>query len=116
MAHIDENRLLEKLIEDPNWCLFYHRDQVRQLLPSMTKAFVLVNTIEAGLIKKLREKSAQIEESPRIIANEGWILAERYVRRYPYNWVLIFKRKEEVLEISVPEEVWRAFDGIPGEE
>lgn len=41
---------------------------------------------------------------------ESWRLVERYCERYPSDWRLVFKRGDEVLEVSVPEEVWRAFD------
>jgi hypothetical protein len=43
---------------------------------------------------------------------ESWVLVERYVARYPHDWRLVFKRDDEVLEVAVPEEVWRAFDLI----
>jgi hypothetical protein len=42
--------------------------------------------------------------------SESWRLVERYVERYPDDWRLVFRRGDEVLEVSVPEEVWRAFD------
>lgn len=32
------------------------------------------------------------------------------VSHYPSDWRLVFKRGDETLEVSVPEEVWRAFD------
>lgn len=42
-----------------------------------------------------------------------WMLVERYVEHYPDDWRLVFRRGEEILEVTVPEDVWRAFDGIP---
>ena len=44
-----------------------------------------------------------------------WLLVERYCERYPSDWRLVFKRGGEVLEVSVPEDVWRAFDAALGE-
>lgn len=44
---------------------------------------------------------------------EQWRLAERYVERYPDDWRLLFRRGDEVLEVAVPEDVWRAFDTGP---
>lgn len=41
---------------------------------------------------------------------ESWRLVERYCERYPSDWRLVFRRDDEVLEVQVPEEVWRAFD------
>lgn len=44
---------------------------------------------------------------------EGWRLVERYCERYPSDWRLVFRRDDGcTLEISVAEEVWRAFDLI----
>lgn len=43
---------------------------------------------------------------------EQWRLVERYVKHYPDDWRLVFRRGDTVLEVTVPEDVWRAFDGI----
>lgn len=114
MAHISKEELLQLLITDPNWCIHYHRDKVKQLLPALTKAYVLTTTIEKGLLKELREKSKEDNQKPVSIKDENWILVERYVRRYPYDWVLIFKQNNELIEISVSEDIWRSFD-VKGE-
>lgn len=42
----------------------------------------------------------------------GWVLVERWCEHYPDDWRLLFKRDETTLEVSVPEDVWRAFDGV----
>lgn len=110
MAYITKEELLRMLIKDPSWVIHYHRDRVKQLLPELTKAYILTETIEEGLIKELRQKSREIDQNPLSIKGENWLLIERYVRRYPYDWAMVFKRGEELLEISVPEEAWRAFD------
>lgn len=46
--------------------------------------------------------------------NENWILIERYVAKYPSDWRLVFKKGDTslVIDVQVPEEVWRAFDGL----
>lgn len=42
---------------------------------------------------------------------QPWHLVERYVESYVAgDFRCIFRRGDEVLEVSVPEEVWRAFD------
>lgn len=46
---------------------------------------------------------------------EQWRLVERYVERFPDDWRLLFRRGDEVLEVTVPEDVWRAF-GTSGPE
>jgi hypothetical protein len=62
------------------------------------------------------EASAHIHERPNPVlahSNENWVLVERYVNTYsPPDFRLVFKREQSVLEIIVPEEVWRAFDGL----
>lgn len=47
--------------------------------------------------------------------SENWMLVERYVEHYPDDWRLVFCRGDQVLEVTVPEAVWRAFD-TPGPE
>jgi hypothetical protein len=52
-------------------------------------------------------------ESRRVTSRaEKWELVERWVEHYPDDWRLLFKRGQETLEVQVPEDVWRAFDGI----
>lgn len=46
MAHLSDEILLHWLIKDPSWCLFYHRDQVRRMLPALAKSHVLITGIE----------------------------------------------------------------------
>lgn len=65
----------------------------------------------------LRERlgaGANTRQGSEILAarSESWVLVERYVERYPHDWRLVFRRDETTLDVSVPEEVWRAFDGI----
>jgi hypothetical protein len=55
-------------------------------------------------------KDARIRTFNALSHQESWMLVERYCERYPSDWRLVFKRGDEVLEVSVPEEVWRAFD------
>ena len=45
-----------------------------------------------------------------VAERDPWSLIERWCERYPHDWRLLFRRGDEVLEVSVPEEVWRAFD------
>ena len=40
---------------------------------------------------------------------QTWRLVERYVANYPDDWRCVFRRGNELIEISVPEDVWRAF-------
>jgi hypothetical protein len=44
---------------------------------------------------------------------EKWELIERWCEHYPDDWRLLFQRDRETLEVSVPEDVWRAFDRKP---
>lgn len=49
-------------------------------------------------------------------SNEGWVLVERYVNTFnPPDFRLVFKREDVILQITVPEEAWRAFDGVKNE-
>lgn len=60
--------------------------------------------------------AASVSESRRVTSRaEKWELIERWCEHYPDDWRLLFQRvtdKTEHLEVQVPEEVWRAFDGI----
>jgi hypothetical protein len=58
-------------------------------------------------------------ETPQVeVEWRPWVLIERYVESYPDDFRLVFRRirnveadsDPQVLEVSVPEEVWRAFD------
>ena len=51
--------------------------------------------------------AAQIREQ---MPPSPWMLVERYVEHYPDDWRLVFRRGDMTMEVSVPEEVWRAFD------
>lgn len=55
----------------------------------------------------------QTEHSQRAVPDAcPWTLVERYCEHFPDDWRLIFNRAdtEQTIEVSVPEEVWRAFD------
>lgn len=41
---------------------------------------------------------------------ESWRLVERYTESWPDDWRLVFRRGDDVVELSVTEEQWRAFD------
>jgi hypothetical protein len=60
--------------------------------------------------------SEQIYKRPNPVlahSNENWVLVERYVTTFnPPNFLLVFKRGETVLEMTVPQDVWYAFDGL----
>src|SRR4051794_19771206 len=46
-------------------------------------------------------------------SNEYWVLIERYVNTYsPPDFRLVFRRDQTILNVTVPEDVWRAFDGL----
>jgi hypothetical protein len=49
MADIEDNLLLKAMIRDPGWCLFFHRNQVKRLLPAMAKNHILVINLEKRL-------------------------------------------------------------------
>ncbi len=50
---------------------------------------------------------------PWLKRGDGWTLIERWCETYPSDWRLYFERPDgATLEVSVSEEVWRAFDGI----
>jgi hypothetical protein len=55
MADIEDEIFLRWLIKDPSWCLFYHRDRVRQLLPVLAESHILVTGIKEELTKQLQE-------------------------------------------------------------
>jgi hypothetical protein len=42
--------------------------------------------------------------------NEGWVLVERYVKKFPDDFRLVFKKSDRVLELQVPKEIWYAFE------
>lgn len=60
------------------------------------------------------ERGAMVKHRTTTLATSPperlWMLVERYVKHYPTGWQLVFRRGDEVLEVSVDEEVWRAFD------
>lgn len=55
MANLSNEMLLRWMIKDPSWCLLYHREQVKQLLPAMAKSHVLVVNIERRLMKQVAD-------------------------------------------------------------
>lgn len=56
---------------------------------------------------KMRTEGSEIHLPPE---TPPWCLVERYVAHYPGDWRLVFRRGEAVIDVPVPEEVWRAFD------
>jgi hypothetical protein len=56
--NISDEKLLELMITDPSYCLFYHREKVRQLLPSLARAYKLVSEVQKELITKHYEEEA----------------------------------------------------------
>lgn len=57
--NITEEELVERLITDPAYCLFYHREKVKRLLPSLARAYKLVSEIQKELITKHYEEIAR---------------------------------------------------------
>lgn len=51
MADIDDDILLRAMIKDPGWCLFYHRNQIKRMLPDMAKSHFTVINIEKRLMR-----------------------------------------------------------------
>jgi esterase/lipase superfamily enzyme len=65
------------------------------------------------LQKALHEDETKRPNPVLAHSNENWLLVERYVNTFnPPDFRLVFKREQTVLEIPVPEEAWRAFDGL----
>lgn len=50
--NLTEEELVQRLITDPAWCLFYHRSRVKNLLPSLARAYILVSEVQKELITK----------------------------------------------------------------
>ena len=50
--NISEEELLRQLIIDPSYCLFYHREKVKRMLPSLAKAYILVSEIQKELSER----------------------------------------------------------------
>jgi hypothetical protein len=50
--NLTEEKILEHMINDPTWTLFYHREKVERMLPSLAQAYRLIG----GLMKELEEK------------------------------------------------------------
>ena len=57
--NISDEKLLELMVTDPSYCLFYHREKVRQLLPSLSRAYTLVNELQKELITKHFEEKIE---------------------------------------------------------
>ena len=51
MANVSDEILLQWMIKDPSWCLFYHREQVKRLLPAIAKSHIIMTSIENRLNK-----------------------------------------------------------------
>jgi hypothetical protein len=69
--NISDERLLELMITDPSYCLFYHREKVRRLLPSLARAYILVSELQKELITKHYDELAQEAEKTAPIRDEG---------------------------------------------
>lgn len=57
--NISDEELAEKLVTDPSfpsYSLVYHRAQVKQMLPSMAKAYLLVYELQKELTKRLQSE------------------------------------------------------------
>jgi len=50
--NMTDEEFVEHLIRNPDYCMFYHRARIRQLLPSLAKAYRLVDGIQKELEKK----------------------------------------------------------------
>lgn len=61
--NVSDERLLELLIKEPSYCLFYHRDRVTKILPSLAKAYILISDLQKELEEKLnRGEKIQLPE------------------------------------------------------
>lgn len=52
--NVSDERLLELLVSDPSYCLFYHRERVRMILPTLAKSHMLVEGIRKEINKSLK--------------------------------------------------------------
>jgi hypothetical protein len=44
--NLTDEEFLDRLVSDPSWCLFYQRDRTKRALPTLVKAFRLVQEIK----------------------------------------------------------------------
>ncbi len=52
--NLTDEELLEKLITDPAWCLFYHRERVKRLLPFLARSYMLIEGIKIEVSERLK--------------------------------------------------------------
>jgi hypothetical protein len=57
--NISDDELAELVIKEPSYCLFYHREHLRQLLPSMAEAYLLVGKLQKELTEKLQQNMGE---------------------------------------------------------
>lgn len=57
--NISDEELAKLVIKEPSYCLFYHREHLRQLLPSMAQAYLLIGELQKELTKKLQSEEIE---------------------------------------------------------
>lgn len=58
--NISDKELVKLLITDPaypSFCLVYHRAQLRQLLPAMASAYLLVYELQQEILERLQSET-----------------------------------------------------------
>lgn len=73
--NISEEVLLERIINDPGWVLFYQRDRLKRLLPAMAEAYILVDRLK----KQVERDSIEIKE--RVFLCAGCNVREPFEHR-----------------------------------
>lgn len=58
--NVSDERLLELMVSDPSWCIFYQREKVRMMLPTLAKSHMLVE----GIKKEINESLEKAEGAP----------------------------------------------------
>ena len=68
--NISDEQLVELMVKEPSYCLFYYRTRVRELLPDLAGAYLLVGNVQKNLIKSLEQAEEIVDNrNPECVAN-----------------------------------------------
>ena len=62
--NLSQEELLRRMISDPSWVMFYHREKVKRMLPTLARAYMLVSEVQKELTNQTYGVIFAEEEDP----------------------------------------------------
>lgn len=59
--NLSDEEIIQRAVTDPDWIMFYHRAHLKQLLPAMAQAYLLVGKVQEELLKSQERDQERAE-------------------------------------------------------